>query len=117
MFWKTRDYILPGKRKVEDKTPTETKHISTLLVECAVNDRTVNHSWSVDYDPEKDNYLEAYKDFLDWYTKPSHQRKPFYTITYREGQRVLKREHIVGVSVTKSQREVPVVSTKEDVNE
>lgn len=119
MFWKIRDYILPGKRKIEDApTPaTETRDVSTILVECLVNNKVVNHSWHTCYDPEKDDYLEAYKDFLDWYTKPARQRNQYYTMSYFEGLRVLKREHIVGVLVTKGQREMPVTSDKKDNNE
>lgn len=108
MFWKLRDYVLPGKRNIEDEPATaqETRHVSTLLVECLVNGRMVYHKWHSEYDPEKDDYLKDYEDFLDWYTKPAQQRVLFYTIEYNEGQRVLKREHIVGVSVTKDQRKI-----------
>jgi len=109
MFSKLK-YILPGKAvSKEAAVETVTKHITTLEVGYKQGNSVARFSWSTEYDPSiPDDHLKPYKDIMDWFTKPSKQRSQTFTLTYLEGARVLVRENVVEITITKGTKQVPI---------
>ena len=103
MFNKKLDYILPwGWRRGEVEEPKPPlKNLVYLTLTCQRGSDMVQYSWHIEYDAETDpQALEPFKEFHDWFLKKP--RSTHFIFKSIEGQRILFRNQIVGITLHKT---------------